>query len=62
VAYSHIFVKKTAFRIDANNPNFVAPLFFTGEARPSVDIVSAALKYRWDDPVVAIPAPIVRKY
>jgi long-chain fatty acid transport protein len=62
VAYSHIFVKKTVFRIDANNPNFVAPLFFSGEARPSVDIVSAAVKYRWDDPVVAIPAPIVRKY
>jgi long-chain fatty acid transport protein len=28
----------------------------------SVDIISAAVKYRWDNPAVAIPAPIVRKY
>jgi long-chain fatty acid transport protein len=29
----------------------------------AVDIVSVGLRYRWDDPAVAIPAaPIVRKY
>jgi long-chain fatty acid transport protein len=29
----------------------------------TVDIVSVGLRYRWDDPKVAIPAvPLVRKY
>jgi len=33
------------------------------DVNSDVDIVSVGLRYRWDDPVVAIPAaPIVRKY
>jgi long-chain fatty acid transport protein len=62
VAYSHIFVKRTPFRLVAGvNPSATA-IPFVGEAKPTVDIVSAALKYRWDDTAVAIPAPLVRKY
>jgi long-chain fatty acid transport protein len=62
IAYSHIFVKDSPIRLVPGNPQYVDPLFFTGETRPHVDIISAALKYRWDNPAVAIPAPIVRKY
>jgi long-chain fatty acid transport protein len=35
---------------------------FVADVDSNVDIVSAAVRYRWDDPKVAIPAPIVRKY
>ncbi len=36
---------------------------FVADVNSDVDIVSVGLRYRWDDPVVAIPAaPIVRKY
>ena len=63
VSYSHIFVKNTPIRLVPGNPQFVDPLFFTGESKPSANIVSVAMKYRWDNPAVAIPAePIVRKF
>jgi long-chain fatty acid transport protein len=45
------------------NPQYVDPFFFTGETKPTVDIVSLAVKYRWDNPQVAIPAQaVVTKY
>jgi long-chain fatty acid transport protein len=60
--YSHLFVKNAPLRIVVANPQFVDPLASTGGAKGRVDIVSLALKYRWDDPQVAIPAAqIVRK-
>ena len=60
--YSHLFVKNAPLRLVTANPQFVDPLVFTGGAKARVDIVSLALKYRWDDPQVAIPADhIVRK-
>jgi long-chain fatty acid transport protein len=38
-----------------------APLIADSEG--SVDIVSVAIKYRWDNPAVAVPAaPVVRKF
>ena len=62
-SYSHIFVKSSPVRLVPGNPQFVDPLFFTGGAKPTVDIVSLAIKYRWDNPQVAIPAEaVVRKY
>jgi len=62
-SYSHIFVKNAPVRLVPGNPQFVDPLLFTGGTKPTVDIVSLAIKYRWDSPQVAIPADaIVRKY
>lgn len=62
-SYSHIFVKSSPVRLVPGNPQFVDPLFFTGGTKPTVDIVSLAIKYRWDNPQVAIPAEaVVRKY
>jgi long-chain fatty acid transport protein len=38
-------------------------LNFVADVDANVNIFSVAVKYRWDDPKVAIPAaPIVRKY
>lgn len=62
LAYSHVFVRDTRINIVAGQQEF-AGLPFVANVDAQVDIVSAALKYRWDDPAVAIPAaPIVRKY
>jgi long-chain fatty acid transport protein len=64
VAYTHIFAKETDIRIVPGHQDFPdvgAP--FVADVDSSVDIVSVGLRYRWDDPAVAIPAaPIVRKY
>ncbi|MBO1904908.1 TonB-dependent receptor [Microvirga sp. 3-52] len=63
VAYTHIFAKETEIRIVPGQQDFPsAGLPFEADVDSDVDIVSAAVRYRWDDPKVAIPAPIVRKY
>jgi len=62
VAYTHIFAKETDIRILPGHQDFEG-LPFAADVDSDVDIVSVALRYRWDDPKVAIPAaPIVRKY
>ncbi len=62
VAYTHIFTKDTDIRILPGHQDF-AGLPFVANVDSSVDIISAAVRYRWDNPKVAIPAaPIVRKY
>lgn len=61
IGYTHIFVKDTDIRLVPGNPQFSA-LPFVAESKPTVDIVSVALKYRWDKPERPIPAPVVRKY
>jgi long-chain fatty acid transport protein len=57
LAYSHIFVKTTPINITAGNPWFDAygGLLgaYTGSVNAHVDIISVALKYRWDDPAPA---------
>ncbi len=63
VSYSHVFAKDTPIRITPGHQDFIAPLPFVADVDASVDIVSVGLRYRWDDPKVAIPAvPLVRKY
>ena len=55
-------MKKAPVRLVPGNPQFVDPLFFTGGTKPAIDIVSLAIKYRWDNPQAAIPSEaIVRK-
>jgi long-chain fatty acid transport protein len=70
-SFTHIFVKDTPIGIVPGHAEFVRtppaegslPLNFVADVDASVNIFSVALKYRWDDPKVAIPAaPIVRKY
>lgn len=62
VAYTHIFTKDTSIRIVPGQQDY-AGLPFVADVDSTVDIISVGLRYRWDDPKVAIPAaPIVRKY
>lgn len=65
LAYTYITAKDTSIRIVPGHPDF-AGLPFVGDADSSVNIISAAVKYRWDNPVqtvpVVAPAPVVRKY
>ncbi len=62
VAYSHLFtVGNTDIDIRPGHPSFRGAVFMA-DVDASVDIISASIKYRWDNPAKAIPAPIVRKY
>jgi long-chain fatty acid transport protein len=58
VGYSHLFVKDAPVNIGPGHPDYnpVRPIIFSGVAKPSVDIVSVGLTYRWDD-----PAPVRRE-
>ncbi|MBF9197633.1 OmpP1/FadL family transporter [Microvirga terrestris] len=62
IAYTHIFSREADIRIVEGQQDFEgAP--FVADVDASTDILSVGLRYRWDDPAVAIPAaPIVRKY
>jgi long-chain fatty acid transport protein len=64
VGYSHLFsVGNTDINIAPGNPIFpTRGIVFAADVDSSVDIVSASVKFRWDDPTKPIPAPIVRKY
>jgi long-chain fatty acid transport protein len=62
VAYTHIFTKETDIRITEGHQDYVG-VPFVADVDASTDIFSVAMRYRWDNPAVAIPAaPIVRKY
>jgi long-chain fatty acid transport protein len=52
LTYSHVFFSKAAVSIVPGNPayNPLAPLPFFGTAKSSLDVVSVALRYRWDTP------------
>ena len=62
LAYSHVFVKSAPITIvDATNPAFIPGVTgtYTGTVDSHVDIISVALRYRWDDPA---PAPTSTLY
>ncbi|HMO30032.1 outer membrane protein transport protein [Enterovirga sp.] len=61
LAYSHVFVKNGPIRINPGDPDY-AGLPFNAVTKGQVDIVSAALRYRWDDPARPAPAAVVAKY
>ncbi|MEJ1934316.1 outer membrane protein transport protein, partial [Nostoc sp. NIES-2111] len=63
LAYAHLFSGDTPIRYVAGNPSANPLLPMVANADNSVNIVSAALRYRWDDPAKPLPAamPIVRK-
>jgi long-chain fatty acid transport protein len=59
LAYSHVFVKSAPITIvDASNPGFLPGITgtgtYTGTVDSHVDIISVALKYRWDNPAPAV--------
>jgi long-chain fatty acid transport protein len=58
-AYSHLFVKNTHIDISAasGNPSFNG-VTYIGDVSSHVDIISVAMKYRWDEP----PAPKPKMY
>jgi long-chain fatty acid transport protein len=59
-AYSHLFVKNTPINISADSGNpWFSGVSYVGSVSSHVDIVSLALKYRWDDPA---PAPMHQRY
>jgi long-chain fatty acid transport protein len=53
LAYSHLFVKSTPINVVAGNPWWTG-FDYVGTVDSHVDIVSVAMKYRWDSPA---PAP-----
>ncbi|HEY4981861.1 MAG TPA: outer membrane protein transport protein [Pseudolabrys sp.] len=59
-AYSHLFVKNTPINISADSGNpWFSGVSYVGSVSSHADIVSLALKYRWDDPA---PAPMQQRY
>lgn len=61
IAYSHLFFRDARIALVPGNPLFaLAGLPFVADSDTSVNIVSVGLKYRWDNPKVAEPAPVVR--
>jgi long-chain fatty acid transport protein len=60
LAYSHIFVKSTHVDVSAasGNPWFDG-ITYIGDVSSHVDIISLAMKYRWDNPA---PAPVSKLY
>jgi len=62
-AYSHLFVKSTPINISAasGNPWFSAPVTYIGDVSAHVDIISVALKYRWDDPAPPVKTKLITK-
>jgi long-chain fatty acid transport protein len=64
LAYAHLFSGDTPIRLVSGNPS-ASPLIppMVANADNSVNIVSASLRYRWDDPAKPVPVamPIVRK-
>jgi long-chain fatty acid transport protein len=61
LGYTFITVQKARLNYSGAHPQ-QGPVRFTAEASPNIHIVSAALTYRWDDPKVAEPAAMIRKY
>jgi long-chain fatty acid transport protein len=60
-AYSHLFVKSTPVELaSATNPSFSGAVYY-GTVNSHIDLVSFAVRYRWDDPAASDPlAPRVR--
>jgi long-chain fatty acid transport protein len=60
--YSHVFgVGSSRIAIAPGNPQYLG-LPFYADTKASVDIVSASVRIRWDNPRNAQPAAIVAKY
>jgi long-chain fatty acid transport protein len=62
VAYSHVFgVGDSRIKITPGNAQYLG-LPFYADSKASVDVVSASVRIKWDNPRVAQPAAVVAKY
>jgi long-chain fatty acid transport protein len=65
LAYSHLWVRDTSVNISAasGNPWFnpAVPIAYVGDVSAHVDLISIALKYRWDDAAPARKSPLITK-
>ena len=62
-SYAHYFaVGNKRIAIAPGNPLYNGAIPFFGDVQADVNLVSFSARYRWDDPKVAEPAPIIRKY
>lgn len=62
LAYSHLFMKSTPINITAASGNpwrATAGFDYVGDVSSHIDIISVAMKYRWDNPA---PAPTSTLY
>ena len=55
VAYSHLFVKDTSINVVPGNPQYNGTSGYVGTVDSHIDIISVAMKYRFDEP--APPPP-----
>lgn len=62
LSYTHVFVRDTRIDIRPGHQDFIPGLPLVANVDSQVNIVSAAVRYRWDNPTVAIPAPVITKY
>jgi long-chain fatty acid transport protein len=61
VAYSHLWVKDPSINITATSGNpWFDGVAYVGDVNAHVDILSIALRYRWDTPA-AVKAPLITK-
>jgi long-chain fatty acid transport protein len=60
VAYSHLFVEDTPIRVIPGNPSFDG-WSYVGNVDAHVDIISLALKYRFDEPPPPPKSPMYTK-
>jgi len=60
LAYSHLFVKSTPINVVAGNPWWTG-FDYVGTVDSHVDIISVAMKYRWDSPAAASKSTLYHK-
>ena len=60
-SYAHVFAKRGKIAIVPGHPAY-AGVPFVGQSKARLDLLSVGLTYRWDEPRVAVAAPLVRKY
>jgi long-chain fatty acid transport protein len=62
LAYSHLFVKSTPIDITATSGNpWYTGVPYVGTVDSHVDIISVAMKYRWDTPAAAPKSTLYHK-
>ncbi len=60
-AYSHIFVNSTPISVVPGNPFYNGAVSYTGTVDSHIDIISVAMKYRWDDPAEPTKSTLYHK-
>lgn len=62
LSYAHVFAKKGTIDIQPGHPAYLG-MNFAADTKAHLDVISAGLTYRWDEPhVTQGTLPLVRKY